>query len=90
MRDDYGKWKGILLTGTFFAAMHFDTMRFIPLLAGGVVLTWLYEQTDSLWTSIIAHATWNMLNDCSDHRSEGYVVDKDKDRLVLGSMQKGI
>lgn len=61
LRDDYGKWKGILLTGTFFAAMHFDTMRFIPLLAGGIVLTWLYEQTDSLWTSIIAHATWNML-----------------------------
>ncbi|ADY55092.1 Abortive infection protein [Syntrophobotulus glycolicus DSM 8271] len=61
LRGDYGKWKGILLTATFFAAMHFDLMRFIPLLAGGIVLTWLYEQSKSLWPAVIAHSTWNIL-----------------------------
>ncbi|ACL19612.1 Abortive infection protein [Desulfitobacterium hafniense DCB-2] len=60
-RQGYGRGKGILFTAGLFALLHFDVLRFIPLLVGGVVLTWLYEKTGSLWPSIIAHGTWNTL-----------------------------
>jgi membrane protease YdiL (CAAX protease family) len=61
LRYGYGKGKGILITALFFGAMHFDFIRFLPLFLGGVVLTWLYEKTKSLWPSIIAHGVWNIL-----------------------------
>lgn len=60
-RESSGPAKGILLTAGFFALLHFDLVRFLPLLLGGIVLTWLYEKTSSLWPSIIAHGTWNTL-----------------------------
>jgi membrane protease YdiL (CAAX protease family) len=41
--------------------MHFDFIRFLPLAVGGLVLTWLYEKTKSLWSVIIAHGVWNIL-----------------------------
>jgi membrane protease YdiL (CAAX protease family) len=61
MRNVYGRGKGILLTAGIFALLHLDVVRFIPLFIGGVVLTWLYEKTSSLWPSIIAHGTWNTI-----------------------------
>lgn len=61
LRQSYGKGKAILYTGIFFAALHLDLVRFLPLFIGGIILTWLYERTESLWPSIIAHGTWNTL-----------------------------
>jgi len=61
LRNAYGKGKGIFATALFFGLMHFDIIRFLPLFLGGLVLTWLYEKTKSLWPSIIAHGIWNML-----------------------------
>ncbi|MEL1134792.1 type II CAAX endopeptidase family protein [Desulfitobacterium sp. THU1] len=60
-RQEYGRGKGILFTAGLFALLHFDVVRFLPLLVGGIVLTWLYEKSGSLWPSIIAHGTWNTL-----------------------------
>lgn len=59
--QEYGKGKAMLLTGLFFALLHFDMVRFIPLFLGGVLLAWIYEKTASIWPSIIAHGTWNVL-----------------------------
>lgn len=61
LRKVYGRGSGILLTALFFGLMHFDFVRFLPLFLGGVALTWLYEKTQSLWSSIIAHGVWNVL-----------------------------
>ncbi|HHV63942.1 MAG TPA: CPBP family intramembrane metalloprotease [Peptococcaceae bacterium] len=61
LRKGYGRGGGILLTALFFGLMHFDFIRFLPLFIGGIVLTWLYEKTQSLWSSIIAHGVWNIL-----------------------------
>lgn len=61
LRQTMGKGKGILLAGTFFATLHSDLVRFLPLFLGGIVLTWLYERTRSLWPSVLAHGTWNIL-----------------------------
>jgi membrane protease YdiL (CAAX protease family) len=61
LRQGYGRGYGILLTALFFGIMHADIIRFLPLFLGGIVLTWLYEKTQSLWSSIIAHGVWNIL-----------------------------
>lgn len=61
LRKAYGRWSGIILTALFFGIMHFDLIRFWPLVLGGIVLTWLYEKTQNLWSSIIAHGVWNIL-----------------------------
>ena len=60
-RQSLGKGKGMLLTGLFFAAFHFDAVRFLPLFIGGIVLTWLYERSSSIWPTIVAHGSWNIL-----------------------------
>jgi len=41
--------------------MHFDFIRFLVLVVGGLLLTLLYEKTSSLWSAIIAHGVWNIL-----------------------------
>lgn len=61
LRQMFGRGKGILISAAFFAVLHSDLIRFLPLFMGGVILTWLYEKTSSLWPSIIAHGTWNIL-----------------------------
>ena len=61
LRQALGKGKGMLLTGLFFATLHFDIVRFLPLFIGGVVLAWLYERSSSIWPAIVAHGTWNTL-----------------------------
>jgi len=61
LRRALGKGKGILVTALFFGTLHFELVRFLPIFLGGVVLTWLYERSSSLWPSIIAHGTWNIL-----------------------------
>ena len=61
LRQTYGRGGGIILTALFFGLMHFDFIRFLPLAVGGLILTWLYEKTKSLWSVIIAHGVWNIL-----------------------------
>lgn len=61
LRQALGRGKGMLLTGLFFATLHFDIVRFLPLLIGGVVLAWLYERSSSIWPAVVAHGTWNIL-----------------------------
>jgi len=61
LRQALGKGKGMLLTGLLFAGFHFDAVRFLPLFIGGVVLAWVYERSSSIWPTIVAHGTWNIL-----------------------------
>lgn len=61
LRQALGQGKGMLLTGLFFATLHFDIIRFLPLFIGGVVLTWVYQRSSSIWPAIVAHGTWNSL-----------------------------
>ena len=52
-------WAGIIITGIFFSAMHFQFLGFLPRAALGIVLGVLYWYSGSLWTSIIAHFVIN-------------------------------
>lgn len=56
-----GRNLALLAASALFGLLHFDLIRFIPITLGGVWLTYLYEKTGSLYTSILAHATWNTI-----------------------------
>jgi uncharacterized protein len=58
-RDRVGVNWGIILTAVFFALVHGDLIRFIPLLIGGIALNIVYQSTGSLYSSIVAHGVWN-------------------------------
>jgi len=61
MRSSLGAVPGIWLSAAVFAALHLDVWRFLPLLAGGAWLAWIYQQSRSLYVSIIAHGVWNLI-----------------------------
>lgn len=61
LRQDYGRGQAMIFTAALFAVLHLDLVRFLPLFLGGLVLVWLFEKTESLWPSILAHGTWNIL-----------------------------
>ncbi|MDD2402156.1 MAG: CPBP family intramembrane metalloprotease [Clostridia bacterium] len=56
-----GKIPAVILTSASFGVLHFDIIRFIPIMLGGVWLNMLYIRTESLYTSMIAHSVWNFL-----------------------------
>ena len=45
-----------------FALIHDDAATFVPLFVLAVILTWLYERSDSLLAPIAAHAVFNLIN----------------------------
>ncbi|HUA66599.1 MAG TPA: CPBP family intramembrane glutamic endopeptidase [Alphaproteobacteria bacterium] len=52
-------WIGVSL---FFALVHADAAAFVSLFMLALVLTWLYEMTDSLAAPIFTHALFNAAN----------------------------
>lgn len=58
-KNRWGLKKGMLFTGVFFALLHFDVIRFVPLAIGGAGLAYLYEKTGSILTPMLAHGIWN-------------------------------
>jgi membrane protease YdiL (CAAX protease family) len=61
LRKVYGPTGGIARNSLFFALIHFDAPRFVPILAGGFLLCLLFERNRSIWPSVIAHGVWNGL-----------------------------
>jgi hypothetical protein len=49
-------------TAILFAAIHLNVVLFAPLLVLALALTALYEWTDNLLASIVAHSVFNVLN----------------------------
>lgn len=58
-RQHLGPVWGALLAGLLFGLVHFDLWRTIPLAIGGAGLCYIYEKTDSIWVSTLAHGVWN-------------------------------
>ncbi len=52
-------WFGVSF---LFALIHWDAAAFVALFLLALVLTWLYEKTDSLLAPITAHAFFNAVN----------------------------
>ncbi|MGI9952422.1 type II CAAX endopeptidase family protein [Moorellaceae bacterium AZ2] len=61
LKARYGLLAGQVLSSLFFALLHFDWLRFLPLAMGGWGLAYLYERSGSLITPVVAHGTWNTI-----------------------------
>lgn len=48
-----------LVSGIFFACMHFNLMSFLPLIVIGIFLARLYEKEGNILLPMIFHAYWN-------------------------------
>ncbi len=57
----YGLWGGILLSAVLFSVFHFSIGAFVPIFIFGIVLAWLYVRTGSIYPSIVAHMTQNIV-----------------------------
>jgi hypothetical protein len=52
----------VLINGVLFSLLHVNAMGFVALAAVGAFFAHLVVLTDSLWPSIVAHATLNGMN----------------------------
>jgi membrane protease YdiL (CAAX protease family) len=48
-----------LAGGAAFALLHMDLWRFLPIAAGGAVLCYIFEKSQSIYAAVVAHALWN-------------------------------
>lgn len=62
LKQRIGIAMAVAVSSVLFAAIHVNIMIFIPLVFLGLVLTWLYERTDSLLTPMVTHAVFNATN----------------------------
>ncbi len=60
-KNRWGLKLGMLFSGIFFALLHFDLLRFIPLMLGGIGLSYIYERSGSIFSCMIAHGFWNAI-----------------------------
>ena len=56
-----GTIPGIAAASAVFAVAHGDISVVLPVFFSGVVLSWLYVQTGSLWPAFLAHSAQNSL-----------------------------
>jgi membrane protease YdiL (CAAX protease family) len=61
LRRYFGKWPGAMLAAVFFAAMHPPGSPYLGLFVLAMILTWLYERTGRLVSSMALHATNNLI-----------------------------
>jgi membrane protease YdiL (CAAX protease family) len=55
MRRISNPWVAILVSAFIFSAAHFQFEGFLPRMMLGVLLGWLYWQTQNFWAPVIAH-----------------------------------
>ncbi|MGE7884442.1 CPBP family intramembrane glutamic endopeptidase [Bacillus sp. NPDC094077] len=61
-RNKYGIWSGVLISSIIFTVVHIPTYNTLPVnFLSGVVFAWLYEKTNSILSSMIAHAVFNFI-----------------------------
>ncbi len=62
LRQRFGMWQSVAISSIFFAVMH-DAVILVPAITVvGIVLALLYERYQTIWPSVIAHATFNGIN----------------------------
>jgi membrane protease YdiL (CAAX protease family) len=58
----YGLFWAALASGLLFSAVHLNPGGLIPLALVGMLFAWAYSRTGSLWTTIYAHFTFNLVS----------------------------
>ncbi len=61
LRSRFGIPRGILISAIIFAALHMNIGAFFPILALGILLSYIYEKTGTLISSITMHILHNSL-----------------------------
>lgn len=56
-----GSVPGVAAASAVFAVAHGDIAVVLPVFVSGVILSWLYVRTGSLWPSFLAHSAQNSL-----------------------------
>ena len=56
-----GKLRATAVTSAIFAAGHVDLGVMVPFFVSGMLLSWLFLRTRSIWPPFLAHATQNLL-----------------------------
>jgi membrane protease YdiL (CAAX protease family) len=59
IRKTFGRWPAALVSALIFGAAHMNASLLLPLAVAGLILAMIYERSDSLWPSTVAHATLN-------------------------------
>jgi hypothetical protein len=59
LRERGGFWGGAIVSSFFFAGVHWTLSAFLPLLALGVTLSYVYHRTESLYPAMLFHAVFN-------------------------------
>ncbi len=58
-RHKFGPVPAMIMAGTIFGVVHWDLWRAIPLAIGGMILCYIYEKTNSIFVTALAHGSWN-------------------------------
>ena len=58
-RKYLGTTWGAVGAGIIFGLAHWDLWRALPLAIGGAALCYIYEKSDSILVSMVAHGVWN-------------------------------
>ncbi len=64
-RKKYGWVSAMLLSSAIFAAAHLDLASLIPTFVLGLVLTYVYHRSNSVWPGILLHFLINAFSTCS-------------------------
>ena len=64
-RQKYGWVRAMLLSSVIFAVAHLDPASLIPTFILGLVLTYIYQRSNSLWPGIILHFLVNASSLCA-------------------------
>jgi membrane protease YdiL (CAAX protease family) len=54
-----GFWTGALLSGLLFGAAHLDLYVLVPLMLGGMILSYVYYRSQNAFASMITHGLFN-------------------------------
>ena len=60
IKKRFGIWGAMLITSFLFSALHANWVGFLPIMALGMLLAYLYEKTGSLSASIAVHIMHNL------------------------------
>lgn len=61
LKRRFGLVAGLVVSALLFASVHSYILGLLPVFLVGLVLAWVYQNSGSLWTSIVLHATNNTL-----------------------------
>ena len=62
MKSDFAKYVPAMLSSLLFSIAHNNAFAFVPLFAFALLLTSLYERTQSIFSTMLCHSAFNFFN----------------------------